>query len=404
MTSRKLQWIGLAAWGGIVAAGVVACGGGGGSAPAPSSDGAMRFAVTDAPACGYDHVWVTVEKVSVNQNASASDTDTGWTDLTLTPARRIDLLSLTNGVLEELGTVPLAAGHYSQVRLVLASNTAGANPPANAVQPTGGAVTDLKTPSGQQSGVKLQVNADVASGQTADLVLDFDACKSVVKAGNSGQYLLKPVIAAVPRVMTGIQGVVTTTLALSSTTISAQQDGAVVRSTTPDTSGNFAIPFLSAGTYTVVITSDSRATGVITSVPTGSSTTVVSTAANPIVLPTSSMADVTGTVTASTLVNGTTVTAPVTDAKMRALQALTGGPTIEVSSQSVDPTLGSYHFRLPMAAPVKGAYAGTGTLTLTPDASVAGKYTIEASAPNRATATKPADVASSPSATVNFSD
>jgi hypothetical protein len=402
MTSSKLQWIGLAAWGGIVAAGVVACGGGGGSSSA-TGDGAMRFAVTDAPACGYDHVWVTVQKVSVNQNASAADTDPGWTDLTLSPAQRIDLLSLTNGVLQELGTVPLAAGHYSQVRLVLASNTAGASTPENAVQPTGGAVTALSTPSGQQSGVKLQVNADVAAGQTADLVLDFDACKSVVKAGNSGKYNLKPVISAVPRVVTGIQGVVTTTLSLSSTTISAQQDGAVVRSTTPDASGNFSIPYLAAGTYTVVITSDSRATGVITSVPTGSSTTVVSTTANPIVLPTSTMADVTGTVTASTLTNGATVTAPVTDATLRALQALTGGPTIEVANQPADATLGTYHFRLPMAAPVKAAYGGTTTLTLTPDASVAGKYTIEASAPNRTTLTHPADVSSATSAAVNFS-
>lgn len=401
MKKHKLQWIGLAAWGGIVAAGVVACGGGGGGGSA-AGQGSMSFAMTDAPACGYDHVWVTVAKVSVNSSATASDTDSGWTDLTLSPARRIDLLTLTNGVLEELGTVPLAAGHYSQVRLVLAANAAGANPPANAVQPTGGQVTALGTPSGQQSGLKLQVNADVAAGQTADLVLDFDACKSVVKAGNSGQYLLKPVVSVVPRIVSGIQGVVTSTLTLSSTTVSAQQGGAVVRATTPDANGNFSIPFLAAGTYTLVITSDAHATGVVTSVPAGSTTTVVGTTAAPIVLPTSSMADVTGTVTASTLSGGTTVTAPVTDATMRALQALTGGPTIEVASQPVDATLGSYHFRLPTAAPVKGAYAGTATVTLSPDASVAGKYTIESSAPGRATLTQPADVSSSSAVQVNF--
>lgn len=404
MKSNKVQWIGLAAWCGIVAAGVVACGGGGGSAGAgsPAGQGAMSFAMTDAPACGFDHVWVTVEKVSVNTSATASDSDTGWTDLTLSPARRIDLLTLTNGVLEELGTVPLAAGHYSQVRLVLASNAAGANPPANAVQPTGGAVTALDTPSGQQSGLKLQANTDVAAGQTADLVLDFDACKSVVTAGNSGKYILKPVISVVPRIISGIQGVVTSTLTLSSTTISAQQDGAVVRATTPDASGNFSIPFLAAGTYTLVIASDAHATGVVTSVPTGSTTTVVGTTAAPIVLPTSSMADVTGTVTASTLSGGTTLTAPVTDAKLRALQALTGGPTVEVASQPVDATLGTYHLRLPTAAPVKGAYAGTATVTLSPDASAAGKYTIETSAPGRATLTKPADVSNSGAVQVNF--
>lgn len=397
--SSNLQWIGLAAWSGIVVAGVVACGGGGDGGAA---QGSMRFAMTDAPACGYDHVWVTVEKVSVHTSATATDTDAGWTDLTLSPARRIDLLTLTNGVLEELGTLPLAAGHYSQVRLVLASNAAGASTPANAVQPTGGSVVALSTPSGQQSGLKLQAHTDVAPGQMADLVLDFDACRSVVKSGNAGQYQLKPVISVVPRIVSGIQGAVTTTLTLSSTTISAQQNGAVVRSTTPDSSGNFSIPFLSAGTYTLVITSDGRATGVVTSVPAGTTTTVVSTAAAPIVLPTSSMADVTGTVTASTLSNGSTVTAAVTDATMRALQALTGGPQIEVAHQPVDGA-GSYHFRLPMAAPVKGTYtAGTTTLTLTPDSAVAGKYTIEASAPGRSTLTKPADVSSSSSAQVNF--
>lgn len=406
MTSSKLQWIGLGTWFAIVAAGVVACGGGGGSAGVASGSGSMRFALTDAPGCGLDHVWVTVEKIGVNTNGNASDGDAGWTDLTLSPARRIDLLTLTNGVLEELGTVPLAAGHYSQVRLVLAANGAGTNPPANAVQPTGGPVVALTTPSGQQSGIKLKANADVAPGEMADLVLDFDACKSVVKAGNSGQYLLKPVISVVPRVVTGIQGVVTTTLALSSTTISAQQDGAVVRATAPDATGNFSIPFLAPGTYTLVISADAHATGVVTSVPTGTSTTVVGTTAAPIVLPTSSMADVTGTVAASTPSTGTpttTTTTPVIDANMRALQSLTGGPQIEVASQPVDASAGSYRFRLPTAAPVKGAYAGTATVTLSPDAAAAGKYTIEASAPGRATLTQPADISGSGGAQVNFS-
>jgi hypothetical protein len=400
MNSSKLQWVGLAVWSGIVAAGVVACGGGGGGS-GTGAQGSMRFAMTDAPACGYDHVWVTVEKVSVHQSASASDGDAGWVDLPVTPARRIDLLTLTNGVLEELGTTPLAAGHYSQVRLVLSSN-AGTNPPANAVQPTGGSVVALSTPSAQQSGLKLKVNADVAAGQTADLVLDFDACQSVVKSGTSGQYVLKPVIAVVPRVVTGIQGVVSPSLPLGSTTVSAQQGGAVVRSTAPDASGQFSIPFLAAGTYTLVITSDAHATGVVTSVPTGTTTTVVGTTAAPIALPASSMADVTGTVTASTPSGNTTVTAPVTDATMRALQALTGGPQIEVARQGVDGTAGTYHFRLPMAAPVKGAYAGTATVSLTPDTAVAGKYTIEASAPGRATLTLPADVSSSSSKQVDF--
>ena len=119
------------------AAVLTACGGGGGGSSA--GNGALRVALTDAPSCGYDHVWVTVEKVRVHQSASAAIPTAVGAELALSPARRIDLLDLTNGVMEELGTTQLAAGHYSQIRLVLASNTGtGASSVANAVQPTGG--------------------------------------------------------------------------------------------------------------------------------------------------------------------------------------------------------------------------------------------------------------------------
>jgi hypothetical protein len=195
---------------------------------------------------------------------------------------------------------------------------------------------------------------------------------------------------------------VATTLPLSSTTVSAQQDGAVVRSTTPDAAGKFSIPFLAPGTYTLVITSDAHATGVVTSVPAGTTMTVVGTTDAPIVLPSSSMADVTGAVTASIASGNTTTSAPVTDASIRALQALTGGPQIEVASQPVDGTLGTYHFRLPTAAPAKAAYAAASSVALSPDTGAAGKYTIEASASGRAALTKPADVSSSGTAQVNF--
>src|SRR5258706_8336445 len=198
LATRALRWIGALGCAAVLAA----CGGGGGGGSV-AGEGMLRVALTDAPSCGYDHVWVTIEKVSVNQSSSASDTDAGWTDLTLSPARRVDLLALTNGVLEELGTTPLATGSYSQIRLVLASNSSiGTSTVANAVQPTGGAVTQLSTPSAQHSGLKLQAHVDVAAGHMADVVLDFDACKSIVNAGNSGKYILKPVVSVVPRIVT----------------------------------------------------------------------------------------------------------------------------------------------------------------------------------------------------------
>ncbi len=393
---ESLRWSGGAG----LAAALAACGGGGGGSSA--GEGALRVALTDAPSC-YAHVWVTVEKVRVNQSAGAADTDGGWTDLTLAPARRIDLTERTNGVLEELGTLPLAAGSYSQVRLVLASNGAtGTSTLANAVQPIGGPVIPMSTPSGQQSGVKLQTHFDVAAGQTADLLLDFDACKSVVKAGNSGTYILKPVVTVVPRVVSGIQGFVSRTLVMGSTTVAAQQNGVTLRSTSPDNTGKFSIPFLSTGTYALVITSDGYATSVITGVPAVTSTTVVNGTATAITPPVSTMADVTGTATVTSSSTSGTVSAVLTDATARALQALTGGPTIEVGSQHVDALLGSYRFQLPVAAPVKAPFVAGAPLVFAPDPPAAGKYTIQMDSPGRASQAKPADISAGTGLTVNF--
>jgi len=394
--TRALRWAASLGAAAILAA----CGGGGGSA---AGDGSLRVALTDAPSCGYDHVWVTVEKVRVHQSAGAADAEGGWTELTLSPARRIDLLTLTNGLVEELGTTPLPPGRYQQIRMVLASNTGtGTTSVANAVQPTGGEIIPLSTPSGQQSGLKLQAHFDVAAGQMADLVLDFDACRSVVKAGNSGNYSLKPVISVVPRIVSGVQGFVTTTLALSSTTISMQQDGVTIRSTVPDSTGKFSIPFLNTGTYTLVVASEGRATAVVTGVPSGTATTVINGTATAIAPPVSSMAEVMGTVTVSSVSGSTTVSTVLTDADARALQALTGGPTIELGKQPVDAALGSYKFRLPVAAPVKAAYSATTPLAFTADTAAAGKYKVQVQSAGRANLEKPADITAG-SATVNFS-
>ena len=69
----------------------------------------------------------------------------------------------------------------------------------------------LDTPSAVQSGIKLVNEFDVPSGQRVDLLLDFDACKSIVKTG-SGKYILKPVIKVIPIVLNGIEGFVDTAL------------------------------------------------------------------------------------------------------------------------------------------------------------------------------------------------
>jgi hypothetical protein len=374
---------------------LAACGGGGGGGDA--GEGTLRVSLTDAPAC-YEHVFITVAGVRVHTSSSAGEGEAGWRELTLGAPKRIDLLNLTNGVLEEIGSMALPAGDYSQLRLVLADNS-GADPLANAVQPIGGQLVALKTPSSTQSGLKLQVHFKVEADKLIDLVLDFDACRSVVQRGKSNSYLLKPVINVTPKYVAGIQGFLTKTLALSTATVSAQQNGEVVRSTIPDSDGRFVLAFLASGTYTVVITADGHATGVVTSVPVGTATvTTLNGTRTAIVLPTSVMNTVTGHITETTGTGTNTHTVAVDDALVRAMQNV-AGTLVQVNAQQVDQD-GLYAFRLPAAAPRRAPYSAT-ALNFTADAGAAGKYSLRVTAEGRSPLTRSVD-AGGGSVTANF--
>ena len=350
--------------------GLAGCGGGGGDGGI-SGTGVMRLSLTDAPACGYDEVNITIEKVRVNQSSDATEGDGGWSEVVLNPAKRVDLLTLTNGILEELGETSLPAGKYTQMRLVLAAN-GGATPFANSVIPTGGVETPLTTPSGQQSGLKLNVNMDVAAGELADFVIDFDACKSVVRRGNSGQYNLKPVISVIPRLSDAglrVVGYVDTAIANGSTTVSVQQGGVPIKATVPDASGTFVLYPVPVGTYDLVVGAAGRVTAVMTGVPVvATSITTVNSTSFAFLPQPSTSTTVTGTVTPTT-------------ATVRALQALTGGPTVEVAWASVDADTGLFETVLPDAAPASTAYVANATTAyaFTPDAAIAGLYTLQAS-------------------------
>lgn len=188
--AATLLWLAVAA----------GCGGGGDGegggigGTGVTASGTLRVELTDAPACGYDAVHVTIERVRVHAEAGAADDGGGWSDVVVAPARRIDLLTLTGGRRTLLGETELPPGRYSALRLLLVDNDA-AQPYANAVTPTGAAETPLDTPSATTAGLKMQTRIDVEPGRVTDFVLDFDACRSIVPRGNSGRYNLWPVIA-----------------------------------------------------------------------------------------------------------------------------------------------------------------------------------------------------------------
>jgi hypothetical protein len=126
--------------------------------------------------------------------SSSSDTNgDGLDDVIANPdgSVTVDLLALQRvEVLFSSGKVE--PGHYTQIRLRVVS--------AQAVE--GAVTTDLKVPSGAQTGLKISLDLTVDPGQRATLLLDFDADKSIVVRGNSGKPpILKPHITVVSGVV-----------------------------------------------------------------------------------------------------------------------------------------------------------------------------------------------------------
>jgi hypothetical protein len=207
-----------------------------------SGTGTMQVSMMDSPA-SYDQVNIVIDSVQVH--IATSDSTSGWTTLNKVPAT-YDLLKLVNGANTVIGSATLPVGQYSQIRLYIGS---GSTIVVN------GVTKSLTTPSGSQSGVKLNVDATIQSDVTYVLTIDFDANRSIVTTGNPSNptYILKPVIRAVATATTGsIAGVV----APPSTRASVWAYGQVDTVTTSaDTTGSFKLAYLNPETYSVYIAS-----------------------------------------------------------------------------------------------------------------------------------------------------
>jgi len=197
----------------------------------------VGFYLTDAPSVeGYKSVNINIKSVECSVDGQ------NWIMLDVKPCY-VDLLHFSNGKDSLLSNVKFNAGtKVQQIRLTLGEN--------NTIVLNNGNIVSLKTPSGQTSGLKFNVQSVAQLTSGYKIMIDFDASRSIVKQGNSGSYLLKPVIRAyITANSSAIDGnILPSNIAMRIFTVTASND---TISTVSDTLLNnyFKLHGLFSGTY-----------------------------------------------------------------------------------------------------------------------------------------------------------
>ena len=237
---------------------LVACGGGGGGGGGGDlGTGTLSLSLTDASSSDYQAVFVTIDEVQVHLGGNENSPN-NWksVDMPISPLT-VDLFDLVNGVREDLGLVDLTAGKYTQMRLIIGNYPNPDDHPfanyviTNSETPV---VHELKIPSGYKTGFKIVNGFTINADQLTELILDFDATRSVIQAGSSGQWLLKPTVKAleeegyaiiegrvtdgVEPTSSGINGVLVTVQKYNVTADDPKDEVEIIASTLTDSNGS----------------------------------------------------------------------------------------------------------------------------------------------------------------------
>ena len=426
----------------IASSWIISCGGGGGGSIPVGGPvmGTITTSITDPPTCAasFDHIWVTITKVTANVSATATPTDSGWVtlvDLTSSP-KQLDLLSLasTTCILSQLGsTAGLPAANYQQIRFYLLDNSATSGPSPNncgthngfnCVVPHQDVAQELLLSSEIQTGIKIPPGQiagggiNLAVGQSADLNIIFDSCASIVLQEN-GQYRLRPSLRA------GEVG--TTGNAISGTVVDSSTSkpiaGALVLLEQPDSNsidrvvdagvtvvdGTFIFCPLPTGNYDVVVnaatanadlTTTVYGTTVTLKVPLGTTLATIpliseGTAVTPVsstfrgqVTTVSSGAPTAADVTISALQqviptggSPVSVTIPVLSSLSQPLTITTGATSASLPACPSGLDCFNYSLTLPSGNPQVGTFS-SGPVVYTPPTAGAATYTINGETPD----------------------
>jgi len=243
----------------------------------PDGMGRLTVRLTDAP-FPHDKVAeanVTIFKVELRkasdddyegEEAESMEDDGGSPFITLMEEDiEVNLLTLVNGVTEEIADLEIPAGTYDLVRVYVRDAS---------VVLKDGETYDLKVPSGAQTGIKVFIKpgVTVSGGLSTDLLLDFDVSKSFVARGNINRpnfngFIFKPVIMASNTSIAGtLAGSVNELLVndqmeemevgLEDAQVSVIAADTVYKSVASGPDGNYLIDGILAGSYRAVAEKD----------------------------------------------------------------------------------------------------------------------------------------------------
>jgi len=205
----------------------------------PEQNGTLKLNLTDAPS-GYDAVNITFSEISAH-------IDSDWISVVGEPIT-VNLLDYNNGETFLLGSESLPSGKYTQIRLFITEASVTVD----------GELHSMTVPSDK---LKIGPQFTIEDGITYELVIDFDASRSVVVSGpkDDPKYKLKPHIRAVPMAVTGSISGNVTNHENNPIAYAIQGEDTLTSSIVRD-DGTFTLGFLLDGSYRVDVEDDSLQT------------------------------------------------------------------------------------------------------------------------------------------------
>lgn len=211
-----------------------------------NSNAQLQVRMTDAPG-DYEAVFIEIEDVLIHRGDGESAGEAGWESVEGVRRGTYNLLDLVNGHDTLLVDANVSPGHLGHLRLVLGAG--------NRVV-AGGKEYELQTPDTTQAGVELRIGTELEEDLVYEVLLDFDAARSIVKLPDSGGYRLDPTVRVLDADPSGgtLRGVVSPSGTNTAVFTINNED---TLGTYTDTLGNYMLKGIPPGNYSMLFMPDS---------------------------------------------------------------------------------------------------------------------------------------------------